>query len=246
MKQKRPYCLTIAGFDPSGGAGLVADCKTFEQLGVTGLSVLTANTLQTEDAYQKEHWIDDEILLAQLELLLDRYPVQFIKIGLVKDATSLLRILKTVRKYSPNAFILWDPVLRASAGGDLDEQRFHSHLTELLSLINGIIPNVPEFQLLFGDNTPDSVAEKLSFFYLKGGHATQRGKDVVFSEGKKYPLNPRIQTNNDKHGTGCVLSAALLAHLALDYPVVKACLRSKRYTERFITSNATLLGYHSR
>lgn len=246
MKQKRPYCLTVAGFDPSGGAGLVADCKTFEQLGVNGLSVLTANTLQTEDEYREEYWISDEIIVAQLELLLKRYPVRFVKIGLVKDASTLLRILKTIRIHSPKAFILWDPVLRASAGGELDEQRFYNHLTEILSLISGIIPNIPEFQQLFGENTPESVAEKLSFFYLKGGHATQLGKDVVFSGGKKHPLNPRIQTNNDKHGTGCVLSAALVAHLALDYPVVKACLRSKRYVERFIVSNATLLGYHSR
>lgn len=246
MKQKRPYCLTVAGFDPSGGAGLVADCKTFEQLGVNGLSVLTANTIQTEDDFQSVHWIPDEVISEQLTLLLNRYPVQFIKIGLVKDAVSLLAILKTIRSLKPDAFVLWDPVLRASSGGDLNEQRFRAELPEILKLISGIIPNQPEFTSLFGSVAPESLSDTIPFFYLKGGHAAKRGKDFLYTGGKTYPFNSQITTTRDKHGTGCVLSAALIAHLALGFPVVKACLRSKRYIEHFIESNATLLGYHSR
>ena len=66
MSRKRPYCLTIAGFDPSGGAGLVADCKTFEQIHVQGLSVLTANTVQTEDQYFDTNWVDPNLLTATI------------------------------------------------------------------------------------------------------------------------------------------------------------------------------------
>lgn len=245
MSKKRPYCLTIAGFDPSGGAGLVADCKTFERIGVHGLSVMTANTVQTEDQFQTAHWVADAILHEQLLLLLQRYPIRFVKIGLVKDGDTLLQLLRTLRHHLPEAFILWDPVLRPSAGGDLTDDRFNPHLPEIVSLINGMIPNLPEYQQLFGEEAPENVAERVPFLYLKGGHASSRGKDVLYTKGTVYPFNPRIQTSRDKHGTGCVLSAALLAHLALDYPVVKACLRSKRYLERFLVSNPTLLGYHS-
>ena len=83
MPKVRPYCLTIAGFDPSGGAGILADCKTFEQNKTQGLAVITANTLQTEDSFKRVDWMTDEIILEQLNLLLDRYKIRFIKIGLI-------------------------------------------------------------------------------------------------------------------------------------------------------------------
>lgn len=246
MSRKRPYCLTIAGFDPSGGAGLVADCKAFEQIHVQGLSVLTANTIQTEDQYFETNWVEQEQIIRQLTALLQRYPVHYFKIGLIENADVLLAVLNVIHQHSPAPFILWDPILKPTAGGDLSVDRFSEKLAEMLPLISCMTPNLPEYELLFGKQLPEKVATTLKMLYLKGGHASVPGKDFLYANGNCYPFNPHSIPKNGKHGTGCVLSAALLAHLALDYPLVKACLKSKRYIEFYLNSSETLLGNHSR
>jgi len=245
MSRKRSYCLTIAGFDPSGGAGLVADVKTFEQFRLHGLSVVTANTIQTEDSYLHTHWTPQAILIEQLAVLLERYPIQHIKIGLVENAAVLLTILETLHTHLEDPFILWDPVLKPSAGGDMEHNRFSDSLPSILSQISCITPNVPEYSELFGTADPAAVAQEHAIeIYLKGGHADVTGKDFLYSAGKVYPFNAHITTSLEKHGTGCMLSAALTACRALDYPVVKGALKSKRYVERALLSTTSLLAYH--
>lgn len=246
MSRKRPYCLTIAGFDPSGGAGLVADCKTFEQIHVQGLSVLTANTVQTEDQYFATNWVDQDLLTAQLTALLKRYPVRYFKIGLIENAEVLLAVLGIIHQSTKNPVVIWDPILKPTAGGDLSIDRFSEKLPELLPLISCITPNLPEYELLFGTQDPQTIATTVKMLYLKGGHSSTPGKDLLYANGNCYPFNPRKVNTGGKHGTGCVISAAILAHLALDYPLVKACLKSKRYVEYYLNSSETLLGNHSR
>jgi hydroxymethylpyrimidine/phosphomethylpyrimidine kinase len=246
MSRKRPYCLTIAGFDPSGGAGLVADCKTFEQIHVQGLSVLTANTIQTEDQYFATHWVDRDQLTDQLILLLKRYPVRYFKIGLIENAEVLHLVISVIHQHVKNPFIIWDPILKPTAGGDFSADRFSEKLPELLPLISCITPNLPEYKMLFGDRDPEEVATGVQMLYLKGGHSSTPGKDRLYANGNCYPFNPKTVNDVGKHGTGCVISAAILAHLALDYPLVKACLKSKRYVEYYLNSSETLLGNHSR
>ncbi len=246
MSRKRPYCLTIAGFDPSGGAGIVADTKTFEQLRVQGLSVITANTIQTEDQFFATNWVDLATIEQQLTALLERYPVRYIKIGLVENGTILLSILQLIHRLVERPFIIWDPVLTATAGGDLSADRFSRELAEILPKIDCIIPNLPEYEQLFGKLTAvDFVQQFKSMLYLKGGHSEERGKDFLFTQKAVYPFNSQINTPAKKHGTGCIVSAAILAHIAREFPLVKACLKSKRYVEKALISNETLLAYHS-
>lgn len=244
MPSKRPYCITIAGFDPSGGAGIVADCKTFERLHVHGLSVLTANTIQTEDQYFSTTWMPQETILQQLIVLLERYPVKHFKIGLVENAAVLMTIIDTIYAHVPEPFILWDPILSPTAGGNLSEERFTAAFQDLFSKVQLITPNVPEYRQLFGTADPAGLASKQHLIYLKGGHAEERGKDFLYTGTHVHPFNPHVTTSHTKHGTGCILSAALLAHIALDFPLVKACLKSKKYLERALTSNDSLLAYH--
>lgn len=244
MATQRPYILTIAGFDPSGGAGVIADCKTFEQLRVQGLSVLTANTIQTEDHFVSANWIARDTIIEQLQLLLERYPVRHFKIGLVENADVLLAILETIHEAVENPFILWDPILTPTAGGDLSQQRFSGQLPEILERIHFITPNLPEYAMLFGEKEP--IGHSSVAIYLKGGHAEKPGTDLLFADGNRYPFRTKVRTTLAKHGTGCILSAALLAHFARRFPRVKACLLSKRYVERALMSNGTLLSYHSR
>lgn len=253
MGKPRKYCLTIAGFDPSGGAGIVSDCKTFEQLHVHGLSVQTANTIQTEDSFESVIWTPESVILSQLEMLLKRYPVRHFKIGLIENSSVLLAVLQVIHQRVENPFISWDPILKPSFGDSFQRQHFESQITEILEAVNWITPNTMEYESLFGKQNPEQIAQQHAIsIYLKGGHAEIIGKDFLYTpEGKTYPFLPKIKADNkgvdwSKHGTGCVLSAAQLAHITLGFPVVKLCLKSKRYLERVLVSNATLLGYHHR
>lgn len=245
MSRKRPYCLTIAGFDPSGGAGILADIKTFEQFRIQGLSVVTANTIQTEDAYMSTHWTAPEVVLEQLDTLLTRYPVTHVKIGLVENAEVLLRILESLHRHISKPFILWDPVLRPTVGGNLQENRFSEQLPAILQQVSMITPNLPEYELLCGNADPGTIARGHQVeVFLKGGHSDRKGTDFLYTGEKVFQFNAQISTPLEKHGTGCILSAALTSCRALRYPVVKGALKSKRYVERAILSNPTLLAWH--
>jgi hydroxymethylpyrimidine/phosphomethylpyrimidine kinase len=237
MPKVRPYCLTIAGFDPSGGAGVLADCKTFEQNKTQGVAVITANTMQTEGMFKRVDWIKDEIILEQLNLLLERYKIKFVKIGLISSSELLEKIVVMLNEKSNNPKIIWDPILSTSAGGEFDTKRFIPFLKSNLCKNLIITPNLPEFESL-------GLSKTLNTIYLKGGHSKEKGKDILYFQGKEFPFSPKIKTDLTKHGTGCIFSSALLANLALDYPLIKACLRSKRYVEKRIVSNTSLLAYH--
>jgi len=239
----RPYILSVAGFDPSGGAGILADTKTFEQHKLQGLSVVTANTMQTEDEFISVNWIEAEFMFQQLGLLLDRYKIRYAKIGLIKDASTLKRLLAILNER--NITCLWDPILSSTTGVD-----FHRQLDgfrELLPKIDYITPNWPEIKELSGENGVEGgkLLSKVTKVYLKGGHSDQLAKDYLIKNGKVTSFKPKI-IGFPKHGSGCIFSSALLANLALGYPEIKACLRAKRYTEIRLRSNESLLAYHER
>lgn len=248
MSRKRPICLTIAGFDPSGGAGLLADCKTFEQHKVLGMAIQTANTIQTEDSFLATHWEKHEVVLNQLDALLNRYRIHYFKIGLIENVALLQAVLKRIEAHSKKAVVIWDPVVKASAvkneneneneAGGMIGERFDSWYSIETSLDLWITPNQMEYEQLFkGKENHFSI-------YLKGGHSENLGKDILYRKGKEYHFQPKVKTNLEKHGTGCILSAAILANIALGYPTVKACLNAKRYLEKRLVSNETLLAYH--
>jgi hydroxymethylpyrimidine/phosphomethylpyrimidine kinase len=114
-----------------------------------------------------------------------------------------------------------------------------------------LTPNIPEALQITGKTEALDAARLLASYtriYLKGGHHEKTpGKDYLLHNRKIYPLNPKNkQPAFPKHGSGCVLASALAANIAKGYPLLKACLRSKRYTEKILTSNTSLLGYHKR
>ncbi|MHA6249679.1 bifunctional hydroxymethylpyrimidine kinase/phosphomethylpyrimidine kinase [Pontibacter sp. CAU 1760] len=248
MPKPRPYTLSIAGFDPSGGAGITADSKTFEALKVQGLSVCTAITYQHEAAFAGLDWLGMAQLEKQLTLLLGKYKVPFAKIGLVESVEVLAQLLNLLHRLSPETKLVWDPILKASAGFTFHRGIQAAQLQELCQRLYLITPNWNEMQQLMPDLSPPEAASALSrhcHVLLKGGHNTARpGYDYLYSEGESKAFRPKHAVPQGKHGSGCVLSAALTALLAQGYPLHKACRRAKDYTTRFLNSNATLLGYH--
>lgn len=237
MSNKRPYCLTIAGFDPSGGAGILADIKAFEQFKVQGLAVQTANTIQTEDSFTEINWISEETILLQLKTLLERYTINHFKIGLIESTELLQKVTEIIFEKNENSTVIWDPILSATSGGEFDVKRFDSFLNSTVFNKLIITPNLPEYESL-------NLKGKKNIIYLKAGHSKKVGYDKLFWKGNEYPLKPQIKTKLKKHGTGCVFSAALLANLAQNYSIIKSCLRAKRYVEKRIVSNTSLLAYH--
>ncbi len=244
--KNRPKILTIAGFDPSGGAGILADIKTIEANKCLGFAVCTANTIQNENEFVSPNWITEKEVFAQLEVLMKIHTFDYVKIGLISSFEFLRKINSKLITQIPSLKIIWDPILSASAGFDFKHDL--SELKTVLKDVYMITPNWNEIKQLSDKTDAIETATYLAQYtnvYLKGGHhPTTKGKDYLFFDGKVNVFNPKKKVNYEKHGSGCVFSSALTSNLAKKYPVVKACLRSKSYMYKFLNSTPTLLGTH--
>lgn len=246
--KNRPYVLSIAGFDPSGGAGVLADIKTFEAHKTIGLAVSTAHTFQTEDDFYGLEWHSEEQIFQQLKPLLERYGVEYVKIGLIENMERLNNIIAILKNGNPKIKIIWDPILKSSTGFNFHENLKSSELEKIANNLFLVTPNLLEIEMLYPQFTPDEAAEHLSQFcqvFLKGGHNVDSpGKDTLFFKGKTRSFNPVRIANYAKHGSGCIISASITSGLAKGYPLNKAILKAKKYVIKVLSSNKTLLGYH--
>ncbi|MGV3639598.1 MAG: hydroxymethylpyrimidine/phosphomethylpyrimidine kinase [Adhaeribacter sp.] len=249
MPRTRPFVLSIAGTDPSGGAGVFADLKTLEANRVNGLGVVSAITSQSDREFFGVDWVPAGQIITQAGAVLKRFPVEVVKIGLIQNLEALLTVLDYLLDGYPERQIIWDPILRASAGFVFHGEPAPPLLGKVLPRLCLLTPNVPEALQLAPSNGPEESARQLSrhcAVLLKGGHrADQPGRDQLFlRSGSQYAYRPQPARVSAKHGSGCVLSAAIAANLALGYPLHRAVLRAKCYTTRFLSSNPSLLGYH--
>ena len=240
MQAERPYLLTVAGYDPCGGAGIIADIKTFEQLRVMGLSTCTAITTQTEDQCFGLNWVSLPDIMATLKILLEKYPVKTVKIGLVKNAEMLYEIITTIRNCGKDCFVIWDPVLKSSSEFQFFDLNSLNQLMPSLKQIDLITPNLQEYQILM------PYLEFSKNILVKGGHRTnKKGTDILISEGVEKELQPSEKNTFEKHGTGCVLSSAIAAYYALGNTLENSCKKAKIYIEDFMASHTSLLGFHN-
>ncbi|MCL9804164.1 hydroxymethylpyrimidine/phosphomethylpyrimidine kinase [Flavobacterium amniphilum] len=249
MSANRPFVLSIAGFDPSGGAGILADIKTFEQHRVYGLGILTGNTIQTEDAFYSIQWTDLDFVLHSIDKLFGTYTIKAVKIGIVPSLDYLKYIIKQVRNHSAEVKIVWDTVLKSTTEFEFATVENQSVLIDILKETTLITPNYDEIRQLNPNHS--SIEEmttelsKYSAILLKGGHhPTEKGTDYLYSGNKTTTLKPTVSFIEQKHGSGCVLSSAIASNLALGLSIEKACQQSKQYIENYLNTNNTLLGYH--
>lgn len=239
--------MSIAGFDPSGGAGLLADIKTMEQLKVQGLGICTAMTLQTESQCLSLNWQSIFEIIQSIEVLMKKYDVQVVKIGVVKNAWMLAEILKTIRSIHSEAKIVWDPVLKSTSEFSFFDLNTIPELENVLKQIDLITPNYHEYQVL-NDNNLFSQSGSSCSVLIKGGHREDKvGTDILIENGKEIIIesNDKASVFYSKHGSGCVLSSAIASYLALGNNLEEACRSGKLYIEKFLKSNPTLLGFHS-
>jgi thiamine-phosphate pyrophosphorylase len=247
LSQEKIYALSIAGFDPSGGAGILADVKTFEANGVYGLGVVSALTWQNDIEFEKIEWLPIEKIISQTALLLKRFNVRHIKIGLIENRETLQTLVRYLLYNITNPIIIYDPILKASAGFVFQSNEVVQDIT-CLKGIYCITPNIPEAETLFGgigfNKTLLKNCSALKI-YLKGGHADNNAStDILYTHKQSFSFtNPRLP-NGAKHGSGCVLSSALTAQLAKGNDIAIAAQNANRYTYQFLASNDTLLGIH--
>lgn len=244
--KKRPHILSIAGFDPSGGAGLVADCKTFEALKCQGLSVCTANTIQTDTDFFECIWTDVEIIKKQIKVLFERFTIDVVKIGIIENWRTMSEIIDFSISLNAEVKIILDPVLSASSDFDFQTDFDKKVFDSILEKIYVLTPNYDEIQQLYPELSIEETIKHISSktnLLLKGGHnQAEKGKDYLYTQkGTTYPLNPKYNTY-PKHGSGCVLSSALAANISLGFPLLKSTFRAKRFTEKYLGSNKELLG----
>lgn len=248
MAKVRPNILTIAGFDPSNGAGLTADIKTFENLKCYGLAVQTANTIQTDTDFFDCYWVTQTTIEKQLQTLLTRFQVDFVKIGIVESWEVLLICIELLKRYNPKVKIVLDPVLHSSTNFEFRKEN-ENVFDLVLEHVFLITPNYQEIEKLYKNKSVEETITYISSktnLFLKGGHRKENiGQDVLFTQQKKeFIINPKNKNISEKHGSGCVLASAITSYLALGFPLLKSCHKGKRYVEGFLSSNKTLLGYH--
>lgn len=218
-----PNVLTIAGTDPSGGAGVQADLKTFSAQGAYGMSVTTALVAQTTTGVAEIHEIPPEFVTRQLVTLLDDVRVDAVKIGMLSNADVIRAVVNVLDRYRLPCVVL-DPVMVAKSGDRLLAADAVEVLrAELLPRVDLLTPNLPEAADLLqipevsrDADMPEQAAgvAKLGAEHvlLKGGHLVgESSVDYLWSgsSGEFLPAQ-RIATRND-HGTGCTLSAAIAA-----------------------------------
>ena len=232
-------CLTIAGSDSSGGAGIQADLKTMTVNGVYAMSVITALTAQNTQGVSGILDVSPEFITSQMDAVFtDIYP-DAIKIGMVSSPEIVEAIAKSLEKYEAKNIVL-DPVMVATSGAVLlKEEAMDSLINRLIPLADVITPNIPEGEILAGmkienEDDMEKAAEIIGEKYncavlLKGGHKVNDANDLLYRKGDfKWFLSERID-NNNTHGTGCTLSSAIAANLAKGEDLNQAIKNAKEY-----------------
>ena len=240
-----PVVLTVAGSDSGGGAGIQADLKTFHQWGVYGVSAVTAVTAQNTRGVQKVHATPPAVVAAQIESVADDFAVRAVKTGMLAGADTVRAVVEALREHDLGRYVL-DPVMVATSGDRLlDSDAVDAVRDELLPLAALIAPNWPEAVVLTGVEE-DSVegmerAARLlvdagaGAALVKGGHlAGEEVVDVLWDGRAIRVLRGRRIATRHTHGTGCSLSAAIAAGLALGRPVPKAAEVAVAWVRRAI------------
>ena len=242
------YILSIAGMDPSGGAGLPADLKTFEAMGIYGLAVCSAITYQTHKTFTGMEWVSEKSMQKQLEPLLSEYTIDAVKIGIIQNTEVLQNILNLLHNRLPNALIIWDPVLSASSGYPFLQDLDRKKLLDIGKHVHIITPNKKEMALLSVPHDLNETACLLSesCHVLITQYQKQNGliTDCLFEKGESTPMSDTEIIRGEKHGSGCVFSSALAASLLLENNLQNAVMKARAYIREYLGSGSSLLGYH--
>jgi len=251
VKKHYKRALTIAGSDPSGGAGIQADLKPFAACGCYGASAIVAVVDENTVGVTGVHPVPVDFVVGQIRSVLDDIGADAVKIGMLHSSELIRAVRDTLSGYDIRNVVL-DPVMVATSGDPLLEQQAIDTLRdELVPHVRVITPNIPEAEILLGRRIADQrelpeAARALSCggrvsVLLKAGHLHDEELVDIFYDAESdciVPLRSRRLATPNTHGTGCTLSSALAAHLAQGLPLVEAATRAKEYVAAAIAAGA--------
>ena len=243
--------LTIAGSDPSGGAGIQADLKTFSACGCFGTSAIVAVVDENTVGVTGVHPVPVDFVAGQIRSVLDDIGADAIKIGMLHSSELIRTVKETLSGYDVKNIVL-DPVMVATSGDKLlQNDAIETLRNELIPFVRVITPNIPEAEVLLGreiktqDELPKVIrelsADRNVSVLLKAGHLTEEKLTDVFYNAETDEIielsSERIYTKNT-HGTGCTFSSALAAFLAHGLPLNDAVRAAKDYMKSAIIAGA--------
>ena len=257
MAEKPPIVLTIAGFDPSSGAGVTADIKTIAAHGCYGVACVTALTVQSTAGVRRVEAVDPNLVTETLEELAADLPISADRIGMLGSAKVVKAVAEFLGKRAAKekvANVVLDPILKSSSGADLlDAPGIKLLIEKLIPLAEVITPNVDEAAVLTGLKVTDldemrTAAAKLhemgsTAVVITGGHL-EKAIDLLSFTTKRgveeEVFKAERQRSNSTHGTGCAFATAMACHLALDRGLAEAALLAKTYVTAAIAAGHPL------
>ncbi len=257
MADTPPVVLTIAGFDPSSGAGVTADIKTIAAHGCYGVACVTALTVQSTAGVRRVESIDPSLVKEILKELASDVPISAVHIGMLGSAEVVRAVAEFIRQCVGKtglSNIVLDPIIKSSSGTDLlDPKGAKLMVKELLPLATVLTPNVDEASFLTGLKVTDlsemrEAATKLhemgsAAVVITGGHLDKAIDLLSFTTRRgieQEVFKAERQRSNSTHGTGCAFSTALACHLALDRGLPEAALLAKTYVTAAIAAGHPL------
>ncbi|KMP10340.1 phosphomethylpyrimidine kinase [Candidatus Nitromaritima sp. SCGC AAA799-A02] len=236
--------LTIAGLDPSGGAGLQADLKTFAAYGVAGKSVATSITIQNTNGVNGVHDLPADIVVQQLAAILDDGKPQAVKTGMLGNDSIVEGVTRVLRRHRVKNLVV-DPVIRSSSGKTLLSAKGVKALKErLLPAALLVTPNLAEAEKLSGvkiRKASDRIRAARALLkwgvknvLITGGHLRGKPQDFFYDGGRPLLLDSNRLAGGDVHGTGCVLASAVAAGLAQGLDIISSVREAKEFVGRAI------------
>lgn len=246
-RAKVKKALTIAGSDPSGGAGIQADLRVFAVLGVYGTAVVTAMTVQNTEGVKEVIKVPAEIIKKQLATLLDDITIDAVKTGILTDGDHIKVVGDIITQYGMKNYVL-DPILWSSRGFPfLHREDVEALKKHLLPLALVVTPNIHEAEVLSGTSISSlsemKKAAEIIYSYgpravlIKGGHLTGRAQDLLYTGRGSLIFEKKRIEGARLHGAGCVFSSALTAGIAKGLSVEEAAKRAKSFATDAIRSS---------
>lgn len=224
--------MSIAGVDPSAGAGVFTDLKTFQAIGVYGTGIVTALTAQNPYKFFSTLPVNEDYIEEQIDSVMEAYDVEFIKTGMLYSPEIIRLVSKKVKEYNLKAVV--DPVMVATSGGDLTKEDLAEALNRYL-LPQSILttPNVSEAEKLTGidiNSEEDAVKASKKIVcdnIITGGHLN--GVNTISINGNVTSIRQKLLKSDNLHGTGCNLSSAIVAYLAKNNDLKTSIVKSLDY-----------------
>ena len=231
--------LTIAGSDCSGGAGIQADLKTMTMNGVYAMSAITALTAQNTTGVRAIQESTPDFLKQQIDAIFEDIYPDAVKIGMVSSSALICVIAERLRFYKAKNVVV-DPVMVATSGSALmKNDAVQTLIDELLPIATLVTPNIPEAQVLSGQNIETkadmiTAAKQIGDSYhcavlLKGGHSINDANDLLYANRELQWFEGKRINNPNTHGTGCTLSSAIASNLAKGFSLSESVQRAKAY-----------------